>query len=71
MYFYHMSVRKTRPNYVNITHCAHLDSMFVKGGPFDDVGLEGVVNLGYQLEGQGLWRSVRVRADRVGENSYL
>lgn len=29
--------------------------MFVKGGPFDDVGLEGVVNLGYQLEGQGLW----------------
>lgn len=45
--------------------------MFVKGGPFDDVGLEGVVNLGYQLEGQGLWRSVRVRADRFGENSYL
>lgn len=45
--------------------------MLVKRGPFYDIGLEGVVNFGYQLECQGLWRSVKARRMTQICESYL
>lgn len=47
----------------SVTYRAHLDTMLVESRPFDDFSLEGVVDLWYQLEGQGLSRSACARAE--------
>lgn len=48
-----------------VAYCAHLDTVLVESRPFDDFGLESVVNLWYQFESQGLWRSACARAETM------
>lgn len=65
MYFFFASVPRIDVGSSNVTYCAHLDTVLVEGRPFDDFGLEGVVNLWYQFEGQGLSRSACARVETV------
>lgn len=65
MYFFSASVPKVNFRGNGITYCAHLDTMLVESRPFDDFGLEGVVNFRDQLESQGLSRSACARAETM------